>query len=379
MSNELKEKKHNKTIANIFNFLCSLFKINDKKIVFQAISNKIDGNPYAIYKYIKENCPNDFITIWLIPKDADISMLEKGDYAYNKTFAFFYHLTTAKYWIRSHCNGSVIKKKKNQVYLQTWHGAGNFKKCGYDITNETNRIPAEFVQEWDYFLAPDSYNVEAIHSSCGYNNKSLVVGMARTDMLLKVNKDIILETKKRFKLPLNKQLILYAPTFRDNDLETDDYSFPLKNISRVKNSIFLIRLHPLISQKIKKVKLPNNCIDVGHISDILDLLIISDVLITDYSSSIYDYSILNRPILFYAYDYDEYVKVRGGFYLDYKKDLPGPIVYSEQDLISKINDMEKIKKEYKNKLKDFNIKYNYMNDGHVSERIVKLIKEKKLG
>lgn len=365
-----------KVIIDLFNLFFKLFKVKKNKIIFQSSPDKIDGNPYALYKYIKENCPNDFETRWLITDKTDISLVDKKECSYSRTFRYYYDLATAKYWIRSHFTGSILRKKKNQVYLQLWHGWGNFKKCGYDIEDKIplkDRKPVSYVSECTCYLAAEKYIASCMRTSIGFDKPIEEFGMGRTDYLVNLDQKEIDRLKKKYNLPKNKKTILYAPTFRDNNLENDNFELPILSLKNNKNINVIVCLHPIVAKSLIINKLPSNFYNFSGI-DITELSIISDALITDYSSTIFDYSILEKPMIFYMYDIDEYLKYRA-FYLDYKKDLPGPIVKTEKELYNLIANIDKVEKEYKKKLIDFKKKYNYMNDGHINERIVNKIKE----
>lgn len=365
-----------KIIIEIFNMFFSIFKVKNNKIIFQSSPDKIDGNPYALYKYIKDNCPNEFEVRWLITKKTDTSLVSKKECTYSRTFRYFYDLATAKYWVRSHFTGSILRKKKNQIYLQLWHGWGNFKKCGYDIKNDIpleKRKPSPIMRECNCYLAAEKYIADTMKSSIGYNNPIEEFGMGRTDYLVNLTKKDIKKIKDKYNLPKNKKIILYAPTFRDKNMENADYNLPIMSLGTDKDIVVLVSLHPMVAKKIKLDKLPNNFLNYSDV-DIIELLIVSDCLITDYSSSIFDYSILEKPMIFYMYDIDEYLKTRG-FYLDYKKDLPGPIVKDEKSLLRVIKELDQIDKKYHKDILNFKKKYNYLNDGHVNERIVKRIRE----
>jgi CDP-glycerol glycerophosphotransferase len=222
-------------------------------------------------------------------------------------------------------------------------------------------------------LAAEKYIASAMKTSIGFNKPIEEFGMGRTDYLVNLDQKEIDRLKKKYNLPKNKKTVLYAPTFRDNNLENDNYELPILSLGRNKNINVIVCLHPIVAKSLKINKMPSNFYNFSGI-DIIELSIISDVLITDYSSTIFDYSILEKPMIFYMYDIDEYLTYRG-FYLDYKKDLPGPIVKSEKELYNLVEDIDKLSKDYEKKLKDFKKKYNYMNDGHINERIVEKIKE----
>lgn len=360
-----------KLASFLLNFIFKFTKIQENKILFESGRGKVDGNPLAVYRYIKSNCPKRFKTIWLVEKGTDVSSLNKGDYFYYKTFKGYYHLATSKYWIRSQSFGSLLNKRKDQVYIQLWHGAGALKKMGYDVNDEVNRPPMQYVKDWDYYIASDPYGAKIMRSSTGYNKEILTLGMARFDLIKNASKEYINKIKKHLNIEDNKKMIvLYAPTFRDYELKENKLDLKINNLANSENILLMLRVHPLVNNKLKDTKFNDNILNVSDYPDINDLLLITDVLISDYSGTIFDFALLQRPILFYAYDYDKYVNCRGGFYLDYKKDLPGPIAYTEEQLISTVNNIDKIKSEYKEKLYNFNEKYNKYSDGLVCKKIV---------
>lgn len=368
-----------KLISKILNFIFGFCKINNNQILFESGRNLIDESPKALYSYIKENCPGDFKTVWLVTKETNTDMLEKGDFAYYNTLKAFYLLATSKYWIASQSIGGIIKKKKNQVYIQMWHGYGPLKKMGYDVTNPTERPPVDHIKEWDYFIASSPLDKQVIMSSTGYNKKTAILGSATTDEILKISKDT--DKKNYIKKALgiqekdfNKKIILYAPTFRDSDLKGTNNEPKISSLFRIDDAIILLRLHPLISKNIDNSIFSRNIINACSYPDIAELLAITDILISDYSSVISKFTILDKPIVLYSYDLDLYLNERG-FYSDYKKDMPGPIVYNEKELFEVISNIDDIQKKYQSKLKEFNEKYNYLNDGHVCERIIQKFRE----
>lgn len=361
-------------LSFILNILFKPFPIKNK-IVFECGRGLIDGNPKAIYDYMKEIKQTKYRLIWLVEKGTDVSALDKNEYVYYKKLKAYYHLATAKYWIRSQSIGSIIKKRKGQIYIQLWHGNGALKKMGYDVTNIKKRPPMEHVLNWDYYIASDKLDGKVIKTSTGFNKNIEVLGMACVDNTIKLNNSVSAKNKIREELGIkntNKKIILYAPTFRDFDLDKSDIiDIPIKKLKELKDYIVLIRLHPLVRNKIdKNLFINSNFINACNYPDASDLLPISDILITDYSSLFYQYAPLNRPIVFYPYDYEEYIKLRGGFYLDYEKELPGPICKTEDELYKTLNDINKIYDNYEQKLRKFNEKYGTLSDGMASKRFV---------
>ena len=364
-------------IKNIISFflnkLFAIFQIVPNKIVFESGRDLIDGNAKAIYNYIKKNDINNYRTIWLVTKSTDVSDIDTNDYAYYKTLKGLYHLSTAKYLLKNQSIGEIITKKKGQIYIQLFHGNGVMKKQGYDVNEAIERPVVSHAKEWDYYIANDENDEKTIRSATGYNGKIEILGMAAVDTVINNCKD---EQKKQnvlkhLNINNSKKNILYAPTFRDYDLDKNIINIPIKELSKLKDYNIIIRLHPLVRTKVDKSLFNlDNFINGCNYPDVSDILAITDILITDYSSVFYEYMPKNSPIIFYPYDYDKYVALRGGFYVDYKKELPGPICYTEKELLNVIKKIDEIYPQYIEKRRKFNKKYNNLSDGKASERLV---------
>lgn len=364
-------------IKNIISFflnkLFAIFPIVPNKIVFESGRDLIDGNAKAIYNYIKKNDINNYRTIWLVTKSTDVSDIDTNDYAYYKTLKGLYHLSTAKYLLKNQSIGEIITKKKGQIYIQLFHGNGVMKKQGYDVNEAIERPVVSHAKEWDYYIANDENDEKTIRSATGYNGKIEILGMAAVDTVINNCKD---EQKKQnvlkhLNINNSKKNILYAPTFRDYDLDKNIINIPIKELSKLKDYNIIIRLHPLVRTKVDKSLFNlDNFINGCNYPDVSDILAITDILITDYSSVFYEYMPKNSPIIFYPYDYDKYVALRGGFYVDYKKELPGPICYTEKELLNVIKKIDEIHPQYIEKRRKFNKKYNNLSDGKASERLV---------
>ncbi len=362
-------------IKFVINIIFRIFPINKKKLLFESAHNKADGNPLALYLYIKKNCNDKFKCVWLISKETDTSDLDRKDVSYYHTLKGLFNQATAKYWIKSQSTSSIIKKRKNQIYLQLEHSSGVFKKCGYDVTGINPGYPASFTREWDYFVASDKRLLDEIRSSTGYEGKAIIIGLARSDIIVNRNKELIDNITKKLNINKNnRKIVLYAPTFREKDLTNYTTELPIDAFGKMKDMLFLIRLHPQAMGIDPKIKLPSNVIDLSYYNDTQEILLISDLLISDYSTIVWDFTLMNKPTIYYMYDLESYLKERNGFDLDIYTELPGPICYNKKELINLIKDDSWYKK-YQDKIDYANKEFNYLNDGHVCERITKKIIE----
>lgn len=268
------------------------------------------------------------------------------------SFFYFYVMATSKIILSNVRLAESFKKRKEQFYIQTWHGFG-IKKIEKDA--EKN-LSVEYVRK----AKNDSKNINLIISNSKtatkiykeafwYNGEVLEVGFPRNDMLLdcKKQKNILKKIKTKYPLIYEKKIVLYAPTFRNNhnlscyDLDVESLINQLEKRFD-EEFVCLLRLHPNIAKYSNKINCDKS-IDVSEYDDMQELLAVSDILITDYSSSITDFLVTSKPCFIYARDIDEYKKDRD-FYFELNT-LTGTVSESNEELKSTIKnfDLEKFK------------------------------------
>lgn len=293
----------------------------------------------------------------------------------------FYYLNRAKYWIDNQGMAHLSDKKESQVYIQTWHGTP-LKRMGYDLkrlpsTNELERLNFHSAS-WDYLITPNDYTTKILKRAFRYSGNILETGYPRNDILIKKPVDVIETTKSFYNIPAGKNVILFAPTFREWDPNsfqkvTDDV---LKLSRKVdEDSVILLRLHYLLSNRISQLELPNNVINASNYQDIQELYLVSDLLVTDYSSVMFDYALLKRPIVLYCYDLEEYM-TRRGMYFDFAKFAPGPIYKTIEEVIEFVSNEEKYS-EYDERLEDFVEKFGSLEDGTAAAQVVNQVFNRK--
>src|SRR5690606_26857582 len=158
---------------------------------------------------------------------------------------------------------------------------------------------------WDYFISPNPYSTSIFRRAFRYDGNILETGYPRNDILIRKPDTIVKKVKYYYSIPNDKKVILFAPTFRDWDANSFQKTYnDIRLLSKQVDSdtIILLRLHYLLSNKMSKMVLPENVINASEYEDIQELYLISDVLITDYSSVMFDYALLGRPMIFYCYD-----------------------------------------------------------------------------
>ena len=374
-------------------FLLFTSRVDDKLIVFEAyMGRQYSCSPKAIYEEIlKDKKYRDYKFVWFfkdvdkykkIIKDKRTKIVKYGSRDYYKYYA------KAKYWITNSRIRDNIIRKRGQVYVQCWHGTP-LKRLGYDISvsggnamNSLKDIRYKYKidsKRYSYFISPSSFCSRVFKSAFDIKNGDIIkeLGYPRNDYLYKyTNKDVV-RVKNKLGIPKNKKVILYAPTWRDNQHEAGvGYTYDLNiNFDKMQKElaseyVILFRAHYFIANKIDLSKYKGFVYNVSDYDDINDLYIVSDLLITDYSSVFFDFANLKRPMIFYMYDYEEYKGKLRDFYIDFSE-LPGAIVKKQDDLIEEIKKSKSFK--YGDKYKAFNDKYTYLEDGKASERVIESI------
>ena len=385
---------------NRLRYMLNYFKpVNEKRILFESfMGRKYVDSPKAIYEYMVKNKDyKDYEFVWFFKEPDKYKYLEKNKntkvYKYDSK-EYYKLYATSKYWFTNSRVPDTILKKKDQVYVQCWHGTP-LKRLGFDIAvkggNAMNSIKdIRYKYEVDskkytYMVSPSRFCTEKFISAFNLKNvgkEDIIIekGYPRNDFLINYKESDVKRIKKDLGLPKNKKIILYAPTWRDNQ-HTSGVGYTYKtevdfDYLREKlgdEYIILFRAHYFVANSFDFAKYEGFVYNVSDYDDINELYIIGDMLITDYSSVFFDYSILKRPMLFYMYDLDEYQHELRDFYFDIEE-LPGPIVKTENELIKAIEKSKKFK--YDKKYKAFNDKYTYLDDGNASERVVKEIIKK---
>lgn len=368
--------------------------VDEKAILFISFHGRgYNCNPKYLHKYLLTNEKyKNYKFIWAVKKGKGKGISDAEVIRYNSV-KYFYYLAKSKYWIVNCKLPRHILKKPEQVYLQTWHGTP-LKRLAHDIeigedakfyrTGMSKKEMTETydidVKRYNYLISPNKFSTEKFQSAFNIErNRIIETGYPRNDYLTNISKEDIKELKERYEIPQGKKVILYAPTWRDNSFNMKGYTFKLEvNFEKWKEVlgeeyVVLFKPHYLITNKFNNKGLENFLYTIREDKDINELYVLSDILVTDYSSVFFDYAILQRPILFYMYDLKEYADEIRGFYLDINKDLPGNIFTKEEELLNEILDIEKYKKNTSIMLENFNNKYNYLQDGHASDRVIKIL------
>ncbi|MGI2849393.1 CDP-glycerol glycerophosphotransferase family protein [Bacillus cytotoxicus] len=365
----------------IFN-ICKLFPLQ-KKVVFivsygenilymyeemkrQQIADKI----VVLYKH---TCKYDF-------NQCNVKKYFFESFSIYDTILSIYHLATARNILLDNYFGSLsaVEFKQEVQCVQLWHAAGAIKKFGIEmplVKKRSQKAQERFLKVYQKFhkIVVGSESLAEIYKQafCLTEKNIVRTGIPRTDLFFQRDRqqEIILKLRKTNRKIGEKKVILYAPTFREHELINIHIELDIQALyENLRDEyILLIRLHPAVKGRLDILgKYHEFIYDYSDYPDVNDLLIVTDILITDYSSIPFEFSLLRRPMIFFPYDLGVYKKERN-FWFEYESFVPGKIAYDVDEIIYYIKkgefDLEKIE--------DFSKKWNQYSKGDASKQLVK--------
>ncbi|OEL01084.1 hypothetical protein AST12_11075 [Staphylococcus succinus] len=363
---------------NIYKYLYPLFRLlpkNKNKISYYSYwGDQYSCSPRAIYKQlIQKN--TKFKNVWIF---NDVNMPVEGNPIKVKknSLKYWYHLATSKYFVQNTNMPLDYKKRKGQIELQTFHGTF-MKTMGFDTPEfkfETRQYKIDDFQskvdKWNYVSIPSNYMLEKAQSAFNTKVKPIKSGFPRNDLIFEsLNRKE--EIKNNLGIPDNKKVILYAPTWREGKSANIPLDIDLMQKSLTDEYILLVRAHYMVSNNMDIRKNYPFAINVSSYPNVEELYAITDILITDYSSVMFDYAYLKRPILFYSYDLEKYLYGERGVYLNYENDVPGPVVRTTKEIIENIDDIKNIETKYSNSYEAFYNKFcQYGRKGDSANQVI---------
>ena len=349
-----------RVIRILYRWTYKMVKVDPKLVIFIAFHGRgYSDNPRAIYEAMRQDPRFEgYRFIWFIKKHKQKQITIPGaEVKEYFSFSYFYYMSKAKYWIINCKMPTYIAKKEEQIYLQTWHGTP-LKRLAHDIESAEDmtfyRSAVSFAQmtqsydidvaRYNYMISPNRFCTEVFQSAFRIQRERLIeTGYPRNDFICNTTKEEIVRLKEKYQLPKDKKVVLYAPTWRDNSYVASGYTFELKadfhKWKEILGEEYIVVFKPhylIINTYEKDSSLQGFLYSIPAEADIRELYVISDMLITDYSSVFFDYAILKRPIYFYMDDIEEYANDLRGFYLDIHKDLPGDIYTNEDELLAAV-------------------------------------------
>ena len=341
LSDEIKNKMQN-LIVDFFN----IFPIKKNKIfIFSYYGNQYGDSPKYISEYLVKNYPRDkFDIVWQF-NDIDAHKdIEGVRMVKSMTLRHFYELCTSKIIITNFRTTKLFKKRKEQYYIQTWHSSLRLKQIEKDAENSLQKSYIEMAKmdskKCDLLLSGCEYSTKIFKRAFWYDGKIFECGTPANDILFSRNNLIKEKILKKLKIDSSYKFILYAPTFRENkslEIYTMNYEEVINTVSKRFGGkwILLLKLHPHMTNIAKDIKNTICVINVTDYDDIQELLVISDVLISDYSAVMFSFLLTRKPGFLYVPDLNNYLENDRKLYFNINE-LPFRYSKSNEELLENI-------------------------------------------
>lgn len=382
-------------------YLCRVFPLRKKKIVFCCIEGTTgySCNP----KYIAEELirrEEGYEMVWLV-NDMSKKFPPEIKAVHNTLWKRAYHLATAHFWIDNSRKQLEARKRKGQIYIQTWHAKLGFKPTCLDRGASFSKI-AYLVSKHDsdmidYVLSNSKWYDDTLPTGMLYQGTVIRTGSPRCDVLVNERAQKRKWVREIFELPDDARILMYAPTFRGGSQETNrsievNQGFPdygrligaLEKRFGGKWYLFL-RLHPqLVARNLDRSiedeksrerdsgSPGGRVVDVSRVDDMYEVLAGCDGFMTDYSSAAFDAAVMRVPVILYAEDYGEYEKERGKLLWNLRE-LPFPLALNEEELEMRIGRFDE--EEYLRKLDQLFQDTEMAEDGDGASKVADLIRD----
>ena len=278
-----------------------------------------------------------------------------------------------------------LRTPRDQVVVQTWHGAP-FKKIGFDNERSERASSRDFLDallresaRWNYLLSPNPASTPILRGAFGYEGKMLETGYPRCDIFFRPDREVVAaRVRERLGLPEGKTVVLYAPTMRDDHrYGRNQFTLDLRlDLEKARaelgdDHVLLVRRHAKVVDTVTTAD-GEFARDVSLWPDVNELLLATDVLVTDYSSLMFDFANTGRPMLFFTYDLEDYRDRLRGFYFDVER-VPGPVLMTSDEVISGIRDAASLREQHHDTYRAFVADFCAWDDGGASARFVEQV------
>ncbi|MFD1429515.1 CDP-glycerol glycerophosphotransferase family protein [Lacticaseibacillus mingshuiensis] len=356
--------------------------IKENQILFESsLGKRYEDSPRIIYEDMVKTHP-DLHYVWVSSSNQPLKANPTTKIIKRLSIDYYRALATSRYWVNNQNFPAYITKRKGTDYLQTWHGTP-LKKMQHDQQVIEGRTPGYLKRvthakdQWSALVSPSDYATKAFRSAFQYEGPVIEQGYPRNDVFYGPQAQVIRdETRKRLGIADDQKVILYAPTFRDyenvgnkfvmrNELDFDAFEKILGD-----DHVLLMREHVIVASKLQiPTDYRHNIKNVSNYPSVQELMLASDMLITDYSSIMFDYLNLSRPIYFFCYDLEQYVAERGT-YFDFVKEVPGPIVRTADELLESIADSASYWQHYRDAYTNFQNRFTPLDGPHTAAKVV---------
>ncbi|WP_035800975.1 bifunctional glycosyltransferase/CDP-glycerol:glycerophosphate glycerophosphotransferase [Kitasatospora mediocidica] len=354
--------------------------LRDAVLYNVALGGHYAGSPRAIHEeLVRRGLPLEHL--WTVD-DLQTDLPQSAESVRQWSPEWYEAMATSKYIVTSTHLPDFVTRRPGQVVLQTWHGTP-LKRIGHDFekiwfidSEYLNQLDRE-VPLWDLLVSPNRFSTPVLRRAFGYSGEIVESGYPRNDVFYSPDREKrAAQVRERLGLPEGKQVVLYAPTFReDRKRPHGGYQLDLRiDLEAAKEAlsedqVLLVRAHSIVHGQVPGAG--NGYVwDVSTYPDMAELLLVADVLVTDYSSAMFDFANTGRPILFFTYDLEHYRDNLRGFTFDLEEQAPGPMLETSEALVAALGSIPASTAEYAGKYETFRATYCDLDDGQASARVV---------
>ncbi|MBT2467479.1 bifunctional glycosyltransferase family 2 protein/CDP-glycerol:glycerophosphate glycerophosphotransferase [Streptomyces sp. ISL-66] len=373
--------------VKVYHEVFSKLPIKKGTVVFEShMGKQYSDSPKAIYEeLVRAGVP--FEAIWSYAGGKPTGFPKEATLVRRWSWPYLRALAQAEYWVDNQGFPLALAKRPGTTYIQTWHGSA-LKRMGFHEprTKAQGRAAQDrfqaAVDRFDHFLIRSEHDARTLAKGFRLRDEVLLrTGYPRNDALVAAHRSEA-DSGERVRGPLaaefgidpDKRVLLYAPTFRanaDGAVEGFEFPFDVEEFADRLGDRFtlLVRTHYLNSVALP-ASVAGRVIDVSKHHDITPLLALADGLITDYSSVMFDYALLDRPMLFFAYDYEQYATDIRGTYFDLKEKAPGPVVATADELLQAVAAFDEADAKYAEARQRFLAEFGEYDRGDAARQIV---------
>ncbi|MGW2343045.1 bifunctional glycosyltransferase/CDP-glycerol:glycerophosphate glycerophosphotransferase [Streptomyces sp. NPDC001661] len=358
---------------------CAKRPLRDAVLFDSFRGTQISGSPRAVFDELVRR-GSDLDLLWVV-RDDQLEVPAGAKAVRMWSPEWHEALARSRFLVYNNHLPRFFRRREDQIVVQTWHGTP-LKKIAHDIdtlhfadNGYLEQLPTE-VAQWSMLVSPNSFSTPIMRRAFRFEGELLETGYPRNDIHHRPESaERAEEVRRRLGLPEGKRVVLYAPTWRDHLAYGPgkyrlDFRVDLEDARRRlgDDHILLVRRHPNVIDPVPGAG-DGFIWDVTDYSDMADLMLITDVMVTDYSSLMFDFANTGRPMLFFTYDLDHYRDTLRGFYFDFEQQAPGPLLPTSEELVAAIRDVDGLRERYSLAYRRFQRQFCDLDDGDAAARV----------
>jgi CDP-glycerol glycerophosphotransferase len=349
-------------------------------VLFESFAGRqYSDSPRAVHEELVAR-GTDLAQLWTV-RDDQVAVPPTARAVRYGGAEWYEALATSRYVVTNSHLPDWFERAPGQTVAQLWHGTP-LKRIGFDapdVRHADRQYLSRLAREtphWTFLVSPNTFSTPVLRRAFRYEGEVLEAGYPRNDVLLRAREPVSAAVRRRLGLPAGRRVVLYAPTWRDDQFHgAGRYRFVSRlDVEQVRRAlgddhVLLVRRHPNQVDEIPQAG-DGFVWDVSTYPDMADLLALADVLVTDYSSAMFDFAITGRPMLFFTYDLEHYRDNLRGFYVDFEDVAPGPLLATSAEVVAAVRDVEDVAAGYAARYERFRARFCDLDDGKATERVV---------